>query len=85
MAKLLQPRKENRIPRTGRKLTSGSDNANFINFCQGKALTNGAQVRKGSCNGIRKYQCGEMAYFCLTPDSHGQHPRHDQDGFQRLC
>ncbi|KAF1735625.1 hypothetical protein CRV24_004551 [Beauveria bassiana] len=27
-------------------------NNNFINFCQGKTLTNGAQVRQGSCNGI---------------------------------
>ncbi|KAF1916120.1 hypothetical protein BDU57DRAFT_434582, partial [Ampelomyces quisqualis] len=25
---------------------------NFINFCQGKTLTNGLQVREGSCNGI---------------------------------
>jgi len=28
------------------------DNANFINFCTGKTLTNGAQVQGGSCNGI---------------------------------
>ncbi|KAH6605605.1 hypothetical protein Trco_004758 [Trichoderma cornu-damae] len=32
--------------------TVDSDNANFINFCQGKTLTNGQQVRTGSCNGI---------------------------------
>jgi transcription initiation factor TFIID subunit 15 len=29
-----------------------SDNANFINFCAGKTLTNGLQVAGGSCNGI---------------------------------
>ena len=29
-----------------------SDNANFINFCAGKQLTNGQQRRNGSCNGI---------------------------------
>ena len=32
-----------------------SDNANFINFCTGQTLTNGLQVKQGSCNGIRKY------------------------------
>jgi hypothetical protein len=31
---------------------SATDNANFINFCTGKTLTNGAQVTGGSCNGI---------------------------------
>lgn len=30
-----------------------SDNANFINFCSGKTLTNGLQIKTGSCNGIR--------------------------------
>ena len=29
-----------------------SDNANFINFCTGKTVTNGQQVKAGSCNGI---------------------------------
>ncbi|GKT66523.1 ribosomal protein S17 protein [Colletotrichum tofieldiae] len=29
-----------------------SDNANFINFCQGQTLTNGEQKTGGSCNGI---------------------------------
>jgi len=33
---------------------SATDNANFINFCTGKTLTNGLQTRGGSCNGIRK-------------------------------
>lgn len=28
------------------------DPDNFINFCQGKTLTNGSQVKEGSCNGI---------------------------------
>ena len=33
---------------------SETDNANFINFCKGKkTLTNGLQVKGGSCNGIR--------------------------------
>ncbi|EXJ80665.1 hypothetical protein A1O3_06949 [Capronia epimyces CBS 606.96] len=31
---------------------SDTDPANFINFCTGKTLTNGAQVTGGSCNGI---------------------------------
>ena len=35
-------------------LIDKSDDANFINFCTGKTLTNGLQVRQGSCNGIRK-------------------------------
>jgi transcription initiation factor TFIID subunit 15 len=33
---------------------SSSDNANFINFCAGKQLTNGQQIAGGSCNGIGK-------------------------------
>ncbi|KAF2115458.1 hypothetical protein BDV96DRAFT_575507 [Lophiotrema nucula] len=31
---------------------SDTDNANFINVCSGKTLTNGLQVKGGSCNGI---------------------------------
>ncbi|KAI5806207.1 hypothetical protein EDC01DRAFT_609614, partial [Geopyxis carbonaria] len=31
---------------------SATDDANFINFCTGKTLTNGLQVMAGSCNGI---------------------------------
>lgn len=31
---------------------SATDPANFINFCTGKTLTNGLQVKGGSCNGI---------------------------------
>ena len=31
-----------------------TDDANFINFCTGKTLTNGQQDRGGSCNGIGK-------------------------------
>jgi transcription initiation factor TFIID subunit 15 len=31
---------------------SATDPANFINFCAGKTLTNGLQVKTGSCNGI---------------------------------
>ncbi|CAP67810.1 uncharacterized protein PODANS_1_16920 [Podospora anserina S mat+] len=34
------------------QVNSATDNANFINFCQGKTLTNGLQNRDGSCNGI---------------------------------
>lgn len=29
-----------------------TDSANFINFCTGKTITNGLQVKGGSCNGI---------------------------------
>jgi len=40
-----------------------SDPANFINVCAGgqKALTNGAQVKGGSCNGIRKHDQERIA------------------------
>lgn len=31
---------------------SQTDTANFINFCQGKTLTNGIQQKQGSCNGV---------------------------------
>ncbi|KAL0932836.1 fungal transcriptional regulatory protein [Colletotrichum truncatum] len=31
---------------------SVTDPDNFINFCQGKTITNGAQITAGSCNGI---------------------------------
>ncbi|KAF2853785.1 hypothetical protein T440DRAFT_443563 [Plenodomus tracheiphilus IPT5] len=31
---------------------SATDQANFINFCTGKTLTNGLQTKTGSCNGI---------------------------------
>lgn len=31
---------------------SKTDNANFINFCSGKTLTNGLQQKSGSCNGV---------------------------------
>ncbi|OXV07013.1 hypothetical protein Egran_05220 [Elaphomyces granulatus] len=31
---------------------SATDDANFINFCEGKTLTNGLQQKGGSCNGI---------------------------------
>ena len=34
---------------------SDTDAANFINFCSGKTITNGAQVTGGSCNGIGKW------------------------------
>jgi len=30
------------------------DAANFVNFCAGETLTNGLQVKGGSCNGIGK-------------------------------
>ena len=35
--------------------TIPSDDANFINFCQGEDLTNGEQKEGGSCNGIRTF------------------------------
>jgi hypothetical protein len=31
---------------------SDTSTNNFINFCSGKALTNGLQITTGSCNGI---------------------------------
>ncbi|KAK6524142.1 hypothetical protein TWF694_005803 [Orbilia ellipsospora] len=34
------------------QVNSATDPANFINFCTGKTLTNGLQVKTGSCNGI---------------------------------
>ncbi|CCC08033.1 unnamed protein product [Sordaria macrospora k-hell] len=34
------------------QVNSKTDNANFINFCNGQTLTNGLQVKTGSCNGI---------------------------------
>ena len=34
------------------RANSLSDPANFINFCSGQTLTNGLQVKTGSCNGI---------------------------------
>ena len=36
-----------------RGLIRSSDDANFINFCEGQDLTNGEQKEGGSCNGIR--------------------------------
>lgn len=33
-----------------------TDTANFINFCSGKTITNGAQVQGGSCNGISTWR-----------------------------
>jgi len=34
------------------QVNSATDPANFINFCTGKTLTNGLQVKTGSCNGV---------------------------------
>ncbi|KAK3695493.1 hypothetical protein B0T22DRAFT_108770 [Podospora appendiculata] len=34
------------------QVNSKTDNANFINVCAGKTLTNGLQLKTGSCNGI---------------------------------
>lgn len=34
------------------QVASATDDANFINFCSGKTLTNGLQVQGGSCNGV---------------------------------
>jgi hypothetical protein len=34
------------------QVASLTDSANFINFCAGKTVTNGLQVKGGSCNGI---------------------------------
>ncbi|KAK8154697.1 hypothetical protein IWX90DRAFT_63610 [Phyllosticta citrichinensis] len=34
------------------RMLSNRNDANFINFCEGDTLTNGAQNKTGSCNGI---------------------------------
>ncbi|KAL5330522.1 hypothetical protein ACEPPN_000039 [Leptodophora sp. 'Broadleaf-Isolate-01'] len=39
------------VPTAG-QAASATDAANFINFCKGETLTNGLQVKAGSCNGI---------------------------------
>lgn len=36
---------------------STTDQANFINFCSGKTITNGLQDQGGSCNGIGELTC----------------------------
>lgn len=41
----------NGVQADGQTASTTSTN-NFINFCSGKTLTNGAQVVAGSCNGI---------------------------------
>ncbi|CAK7233296.1 hypothetical protein SCUCBS95973_008547 [Sporothrix curviconia] len=41
----------NDVPAAGQS-NSDTDKANFINFCSGSTLTNGLQVKTGSCNGI---------------------------------
>ncbi|EFX02436.1 hypothetical protein CMQ_2485 [Grosmannia clavigera kw1407] len=41
----------NDVP-SGGQSNSNTDTANFINFCSGQTLTNGLQVKAGSCNGI---------------------------------
>ncbi|CAK7229948.1 hypothetical protein SBRCBS47491_007423 [Sporothrix bragantina] len=41
----------NDVPAEGQS-NSQTDTANFINFCSGSTLTNGLQVKTGSCNGI---------------------------------
>ncbi|CZR69858.1 uncharacterized protein PAC_19758 [Phialocephala subalpina] len=41
----------NQVPADGQS-ASATDTANFINFCNGQTLTNGLQVKTGSCNGI---------------------------------
>lgn len=47
---------------------SATDQANFINFCSGKTLTNGLQITSGSCNGIGRSNNptwrGRMAPIC---------------------
>lgn len=43
----------NGVPAAGQSKSQVSQD-NFINFCDGKTLTNGLQVQGGSCNGIRK-------------------------------
>lgn len=44
---------DNGVSAPGQSKSAISQN-NFINFCEGKTLTNGLQVQAGSCNGIRR-------------------------------
>jgi hypothetical protein len=62
--KLLPPRESFLIIIHFPILTSGSDPANFINFCTGKTLTNGLQVKGGSCNGI-----GRLSNISYVPSN----------------
>lgn len=40
---------------TAGQSASLTDDANFINFCSGKTITNGLQNTGGSCNGIGEF------------------------------
>lgn len=51
----------NDVPADGQS-NSETDTANFINFCSGNTLTNGLQIKTGSCNGIGKYSLS----FCAV-------------------
>jgi hypothetical protein len=57
-----------------------SDSANFINFCSGSTLTNGLQVKGGSCNGVGKLNSSFSISRIATdkPHSNGQDPLHSQ-------
>jgi transcription initiation factor TFIID subunit 15 len=54
------PGGNNGVANDGQALSATSNN-NFINFCEGKTLTNGAQIEGGSCNGVGK----SIAYFAF--------------------
>lgn len=53
-----------------------SDNNNFINFCQGGTLTNGKQVKQGSCNGI---PMGKIPSQNNMVSAILQNPKHNQN------
>ena len=79
MAKL-PPQREHTIPNqpTGFSiLIMARDKANFVNFCSGETLTNGLQVKAGSCNGIGKSSTRPFATNIgadCRPQSYGKDP-----------
>lgn len=61
---------------------SKTDNANFINFCSGKTLTNGLQQKQGSCNGVVMGEMpaqANMVSTIITSPVPGKEPAANQD------
>lgn len=61
---------------------SKTDDANFINFCSGKTLTNGIQQKGGSCNGIvmgDMPSSSNMVSTIITSPVPGKEPAANQD------
>lgn len=62
--------------------TSETDNANFINFCSGKTLTNGLQTKGGSCNGVPMGDIpasSNMVSTVITSPVPGNEPQANED------